>query len=214
MNRSPDENTIVAARMLQVPDAKGFLSPSAWATASAIRFSTDWTGRNADPLRETEVRVLWSPDTLYLKFTAKYRVITVFADSEPDGRRDQMWDRDVAEAFLQPTGSPANSYKEFEVSPNGLWIDLEIAPGEKRNLQSGLRRRVAVDEQRKTWQAELAIPMHSIAPDFHASQEWRANFYRVEGSAEPRFYSAWRPTMTPQPNFHLPEAFGRLIFTE
>jgi len=47
-----------------------------------------------------------------------------------------MWDRDVAEAFLQPTGSPANSYKEFEVSPNGLWIDLEIAPGENATCRA------------------------------------------------------------------------------
>jgi len=34
---------------------------------------------------------------------------------------------------------------------------------------------------------------------------------RVE---EPRFYSAWRPTNTPAPNFHVPEAFGALVFTE
>jgi len=31
---------------------------------------------------------------------------------------------------------------------------------------------------------------------------------------EPRFYSAWSPTMTPTPNFHVPEAFGHLVFRE
>ena len=214
MNRRPDENTAVAVRLSQVPDAHGFPPASAWATADAIRFAADWTGKNPDSQRETEVRVLWSPELLYLQFNARYRVITVFQDSERSGRRDQMWDRDVAEAFLQPSDSPPQCYKEFEVSPNGLWIDLDIAPGEKRDLKSGLRRRASVDQQRKTWQAELAIPMKSMAPDFHPSQEWRANFYRVEGPAEPRFYSAWRPTMTPQPNFHVPQAFGRLIFAE
>ena len=198
--------------MTHVPDSEGFPPAFAWAAASPIHFSTDWTGGNADPQRETEVRVLWSPETLYLKFTAKYRVITVFADSAPNGRRDQIWDRDVAEAFLQPNGSLAEHYKEFEVSPNGLWIDLDITPSEKHDSKSGLRRRVSVDDQRKTWQAELAIPIHSITPDFDPSLEWRANFYRVEGPAEPRFYSAWRPTRTPQPNFHVPEAFGRLVF--
>jgi alpha-galactosidase len=34
----------------------------------------------------------------------------------------------------------------------------------------------------------------------------------VEGATEPRFYSAWRPTGTAVPNFHVPEAFGQLIF--
>jgi alpha-galactosidase len=43
---------------------------------------------------------------------------------------------------------------------------------------------------------------------------WRVNFFRVEGAAEPRFYSAWRPTNTPKPNFHVPEAFGALVFTD
>jgi len=123
-----------------------------------------------------------------------------------------MWDRDVAEVFLQPPGSPAHHYKEFEVSPNGLWIDLDIAPDEKRSLQSGLLRRASVDAVEKIWRAELALPMKSLTLNFDPSQEWRVNFYRVEGAEEPRFYSAWRPTMTPQPNFHVPEAFGGLVF--
>jgi alpha-galactosidase len=208
------ENTVVAVRMTQPPDGEGFPLASAWAQAPPIRFAADWTANNADPQRETEVRVLWSPANLYVKFAAKYRLLTVFADSEPNGRRDQLWDRDVAEAFLQPAGSLPRHYKEFEVSPNGLWIDLDIAPGEKRDLLSVLRRRATVDEKEKLWHAELIIPMNSIAPDFDPTREWRANFYRVEGAAEPRFYSAWRPTMTPQPNFHVPEKFGRLIFAE
>ena len=177
-----------------------------------LRFFSDWRGANPDPRLETEVRVLWSPTVLYLHFTAKYRTITVFADSEPNGRRDQMWDRDVAEAFLQPPGSDPRSYKEFEVSPNGLWIDLDISHGEKHDLRSGLRRRAAIDEAAKIWRAELAIPMTSLTSHLDPSVEWRANFYRVEGPAEPRFYYAWRPTMTSQPNFHVPEAFGRLHF--
>jgi hypothetical protein len=211
VNAVSEENTVVAVRLAQPSDA-GFPAASAWTNARAIRFATDLSGKNADPQRETEVRVLWSPEHLYLKFAAKYRLITVFADSELTGRRDQLWDRDVAEAFLQPGGSPPKCYKEFEVSPNGSWIDLDIAPGEKRDLHSGLRRRVTVDEQHKTWHAELIIPMKSIAPHFDPFREWRANFYRVEGPAEPRFYSAWCPTMTPEPNFHVPEKFGRLLF--
>ena len=179
-----------------------------------MRFSADWKGEDSDPLRETEVRVLWSPGVLYLHFTAKYRTITIFTDADPDGRRDQLWDRDVAEAFLQPPGSPLRNYKEFEVSPNGLWIDLDIAPGQKHNLQSSLHRRASIDEHARVWRAELAIPMKSIAQSFDPSIEWRVNFFRVEGAAEPRFYSAWRPTMTPRPNFHVPEAFGRLIFVQ
>ena len=62
--------------------------------------------------------------------SAKYRDITVFTDAKPDGRRDQLWDRDVAEVFLQPDPSQLRHYKEFEVSPNGFWIDLDIGAGQ------------------------------------------------------------------------------------
>ena len=198
--------------MTESPDLEGFPKESAWEHTPGLRFSADWQGKNADPERETEVRLLWTPETLFLRFRAKYRAITVFPDAEPNGRRDQLWDRDVAEVFLQPDPSVPRRYKEFEVSPNGFWIDLDIAPGEKHDLKSGLRRRVVLNEAAKTWVAELALPMNCLVKRFDASAKWRVNFYRVEGVAEPRFYSAWRPTGTAMPNFHVPEAFGALIF--
>jgi hypothetical protein len=60
----------------------------------------------------------------------------------------------------------------------------------------------------------LTLPMKSLTRRFDPAAVWRVNFYRVEGPSEPRFYSAWRPTNTSQPNFHVPEAFGRLVFAE
>src|SRR5438477_3485568 len=116
---------------------------SEWQSATPIRFSADWEGKNADRALETEVRVLWSRSTLFLRFVCHYRELFVFDDSDPNSRRDYLWDRDVAEAFLQPPDSfakseqvssdagfhkvegeydtPYASYKEFEVAPNGMW---------------------------------------------------------------------------------------------
>jgi alpha-galactosidase len=207
-----DAQTAAAAQMPELPDAHGFPTFLAWGRSTPLRFNTDWRGENADPERETEVKLLWTSESLYLRFRARFRVITVFPDAEPNGRRDQLWDRDVAEVFLQPDPSDPRRYKEFEVSPNGFWIDLDIAPGEKRYSKSGLRRRVMLNEAAKTWVAELALPMKRLVARFDPAAKWRVNFYRVEGAAEPRFYSAWRPTLTTVPNFHVPEAFGELIF--
>jgi alpha-galactosidase len=95
-----------------------------------------------------------------------------------------------------------------------MWIDLNIFPGGMRNLKSGLKRSVWLDEARRRWIAELSIPMKAMTASFNPSAPWRANFFRVEGNHEPRFYSAWQPTKTPNPNFHVPEAFGTLLFTE
>lgn len=210
---SANEQKAVAMKMAEPADVEGFPARLAWELAAPLRFSADWQGKNADPGRETEVRLLWTAETLFLRFHAKYRTITVFPDAARNGWRDQLWDRDVAEVFLQPNPSNLRRYKEFEVSPNGYWIDLDIAPGEKHDLKSGMRRRVVLDEKAKTWTAELAIPMRSLVENFDPSATWRVNFYRVEGASEPRFYSAWRPTETAVPNFHVPEAFGELVFT-
>jgi alpha-galactosidase len=206
------ERTAVAVRTPEPTDADGFPSLVSWELSAPLRFNADWQGKNADPERETEVRLLWTPESLFVRFQARFRTITVFPDAELNGRRDKLWDRDVAEVFLQPDPSQLRHYKEFEVSPNGFWVDLNIAQGEKHDLKSGLRRRVILDETGKTWTAELVLPMKCLVGRFDPTATWRVNFYRVEGAAEPRFYSAWQPTRTAAPNFHVPEAFGELMF--
>jgi alpha-galactosidase len=208
--------TAIALALSGALDKDGFPSPEAWNYAQPIRFDADWQGRNADPLRETEVRLLWTNETLFLRFRCSYRSLTTFSDSDPDGRRYQLWDRDVAEVFLQPDPSEPHRYWEFEVSPNGKWIDLDITldkpPGHPANPRSGMKSRVHFDERERIWTAEIALPMRTLAPAFEAKTDWRVNFFRVEGPTEPRFYSSWQPTNTPQPNFHVPEAFGKLSF--
>jgi alpha-galactosidase len=184
-----------------------------WQSSKPVSFCSDWQGKNLDPERQTEVRLLWTPQTLYLRFECRYRELFVFPDADPDGRRFELWDRDVAEAFLQPDPSRLRYYKEFEVAPNGFWVDIDVAPEHPlANLKSGLTRSVWLDEGNHTWAAELAIPIRSLTPKFDPQAVWRANFYRVEGPKEPRAYFAWQPTNSPQPNFHVPSAFGSLRF--
>ena len=213
-NVPTNDDKVIAAPLKDATDGDGFPLEKAWEGAPPVRFDADWRGLNADPERETEVRLLWTPETLYLRFVARYRSITVFPDADGRGWRDHLWDRDVCEVFLQTDPAEPRQYKEFEVAPNGFWIDLGIGPGEKHDLRSGMRRRVKIDEARKRWTAALDVPMKSLTERFDPAVGWRVNFFRVEGAAEPRFYSAWRATGTPEPNFHVPEVFGRLVFGE
>ncbi len=183
-----------------------------WKKAAPIDFCSDWQGKNADPGRQTEVRLLWSPEALYLRFESRYRELFLFEDSDADGRRDGLWERDVAEAFLQPDPSRGRFYYEMEVSPNGMWIDLDIFPGGRSEPKSGLKRSVFLDEKARMWVAEVSVPIKAVTAKFDPAATWRANFYRIEGQREPRTYLAWQPTHSPQPNFHVPEAFGKLRF--
>jgi len=111
----PNARTAVAVQMLELADADGFPTPSSWEVSAPLRFSADWRGENADPERETEVKLLWTSKTLFLRFRAKFREITVFSDAEPNGRRDQLWDRDVAvpELVAAPIGLGVGKNGDF-----------------------------------------------------------------------------------------------------
>ena len=208
------KSEVTAVPLSQPVGTNGFPVEGDWERAIPICFSHDWQGKNQDPLRQTEVKVLWREDEFYLRFRCRYCTIHVFRDVVQFGRRDELWDRDVAEVFLQSDRFGEKYYKEFEVSPNGQWLDLDITPQGLRHITSGMRSSVKVDEARSEWTAEMAIPISAITARFDPAQPWRVNFFRCEGIGPQRFYGSWQPTNTPRPNFHVPGVFGVLRFVE
>jgi hypothetical protein len=209
---STSRDSMIVASKLHAPlDAAGFPVATEWRSVTPIVFCDDWQGRNPDPVRQTEVRVLWSAENLYLQFRASYRSLYTF----PNGnrRQDELWTRDVAETFLQPPDQSGHRYAEFEISPNGDWLDLGINGNQKSDLNCAMKSRVKIDRSGQRWIAELAIPISTITSHFDPTLPWRANFFRVEGLEPNRFYSSWQPTNTLEPNFHVPQVFGTLEFT-
>jgi len=205
---------VVAVQLNQPLGTSGFPLERDWQRAAPVRFCHDWRGQNDDPQLQTEVWVLWTESYIYLRFRCHYRTIHVFPAAGPNGRRDKLWDRDVAEVFLQPAQFGEKYYKEFEVAPNGQWLDLDITPRGLSHITSGMQVLVNLHESNRVWTADLAIPMAALMSRFDPAQSWRVNFFRCEGIDPQRFYSAWQPTQTPEPNFHVPEKFGSLRFVD
>jgi hypothetical protein len=58
----------------------------------------------------------------------------------------------------------------------------------------------------------MLIPWSERIPKPNSGVQWGVNLFRCVGSDEETRYLAWRPTRTPEPNFHVPEAFGTLRF--
>jgi hypothetical protein len=59
------ERTAAAVRMIEPADADGFPSTLSWELSAPLRFNADWQGKNPDPERETEARLLWTPESLF-----------------------------------------------------------------------------------------------------------------------------------------------------
>ena len=203
-------NQIIASKLDRLLSNDGLPPASAWEKASPVMFCSDWRGEHPDSQRETQVRLLWSHEFLFLRFICRYREIYVYEGG--NSRRDKLWEKDVAEAFIRPPQNDLRHYLEFEISPNGDWLDLDIAPGEKTILFCDMKSRVTIDSHASAWSAELAIPINCLTSTFSPDDIWNVNLFRIEGAEPSRFYSAWLPTNTPQPNFHVPEAFGELQF--
>ena len=209
----PPSAEIVAAPVSGEIRSSAAYPAAEWETATPVTFCTDWQGKNRDRTRQTQVRLLWSPQTLYIRLECHYRELHLPTGGDFNGRRrDDQWDGDAANVFLQPDPEHPLNYKEVGIAASGLWTDLAVSPGHIEDLRSGFKRSMWVDTMTPVWVAELAIPMKSLTPHFDPKKLWRVNFARIEGAQESRTYLAWHPTNTPKPDFHVPGAFGKLRF--
>src|SRR5258708_13868142 len=93
-------NEVTAAQFTGALDAGGFPAGHAWDQAQPVSFNSDWQGKNADPQLETELRLMWTPASLFLRFRFRYSTLTVFDNSASTGRPDHLWDRYVTVVFL------------------------------------------------------------------------------------------------------------------
>lgn len=138
-------------------------------------------------------------------------------------RDSELWREDVVEVFLQP--EVRDSYYEFEASPNGTLFDARVLfPGPTRETMSvdvrwncaGFRawvRRVFDRPGHTTLEVVMRIPFSCLTGMPPArGDSWRANFYRIDRSSQGDMFAAWSPTLTPKPDFHVPDRFGRLLF--
>lgn len=177
------------------------------------------------PWQPTAFRACWNHRRLYLAFHCVDRDI----QSAYLQRDDPLYEEEVVEAFLCPTGD-LRHYYEFEVSPRNVVFDARVfSPDLNRatmqvdvswdcpGLATAVRRNPpeASGEADRWWSVEMSIPFAAfpeIAPP-QPGDSWRVNFYRID-RADPPEFTAWSPTLEVPANFHVPQRFGVLTFAE
>ena len=171
------------------------------------------------PNHATAIRSLWSDGNLYFLFTCPYEELYLKPNPTQTAETNKLWDWDVAEVFISGDLENIRQYKEFQVSPQGEWVDLFIdrdkpwpEGGWKWNAP-GFKVAARIDPAKKIWYGEMRIPISSVdtRPPKPGS-EMRVNFYRLQGPPPARKGIAWQPTG--QPSYHVPEAFGRLVLAK
>jgi alpha-galactosidase len=192
------------------------LDHSYWNRSQAIFLTHYWSGEPAPPGRHAEARIIWSDEALGVRFVCRQtEPLIVSVNPETETKSMGLWDRDVCEIFVAPNPDDPNRYFEFEAAPTGEWVDLavQLKPAGReteRHFDSGMTTKARIQEDRVS--IAIRIPWRDSIHKPQAGERWRANLFRCVGSGEDRGYLAWQPTRTEQPNFHVPDAFGSLVF--
>ncbi len=184
-----------------------------WKRIPGVFTEHDQLGRKV-PGHRTEIRSRWSGSNLYLLFICPYDQLYLIPNPTTTTETNKLWEWDVAEAFIGSDFTNIKRYTEFQVSPQGEWVDLDIdrgadPPNHDWQWNSGYAVKARIDAEKKIWYGEMRIPIEKIDQRKAAvGNTLRINFYRMQGPPPKRNHIAWQPTNTP--TYHQPESFGLL----
>jgi hypothetical protein len=177
-------------------------------------------GRHGEILNRyrTEIRSRWTKKNLYFLFICPYEELNLKPSPSISNETFQLWNWDVAEVFIGSDFKNIRKYKEFEVSPQGEWIDLDIDLANPHHedgwvWNSGFVVAARIDSAKKIWYGTMRIPFSALDDRSSAAgQTFRINLFRSQGPPPSRIQVLWRPTMSD--TFHVPEHFGLLRLTK
>lgn len=185
-----------------------------WQSAAPVFADLDNYGHPV-PHHRTEIRSRWTQRNLYLLFVCPYDELHLRPQPTTTTETNGLWNWDVAELFIGSDWQNIRRYKEFEVSPQAEWVDLDInldLPDHTAGWtwNSGFHVAARIDASSKVWYAAMVIPLSSIdnKPP-HPGRTYRANLYRSQGPPDRHKSIAWSPPM--KDTFHAPESFGKLV---
>jgi Carbohydrate family 9 binding domain-like len=184
-----------------------------WRGSPPVYMESDPHG-SANPKYQTEIRTRWTDKNLYLLFICPYEQLYLKPDPVTAAETNELWNWDVAEAFIGSDFQHIRRYKEFEVSPQGEWVDLDIDlehphPEGGWKWNSGFEVSARIGENGQVWYGAMKIPYSAIdTRPAAAGNVLRINLFRSQGPPSARRQLAWQATMSD--SFHVPERFGLL----
>lgn len=192
------------------------LKNKSWGKAENVLIDKYWSGENSPKERQFKAKLLWSDSAIYIRFEANQKeLLIVSAKANLTSKTRGLWDRDVCEIFLAPDKKEFRRYFEFEIAPNGEWIDLGIYQKLDERITdwdyvSGMQSKSLIEKD-KVWMA-IKVEWKAFGVTPKKGDIWLGNIFRCIGAGETRGYLAWSPTFTNQPSFHVPDKFGEFEF--
>ncbi|HUO36296.1 MAG TPA: carbohydrate-binding family 9-like protein [Candidatus Acidoferrum sp.] len=184
-----------------------------WQGAQPIVAERDPWGKTVKGYRTT-IYSRWTEKNLYFLFVCPYQDLRLKEDPQTATETNELWKWDVAEVFIGWNFDDIKQYKEFEMSPQGEWVDLDIDlehphEGGGWKWNSGFQVAARIDRGQKIWYGAMKIPMTAIANGpVQGGTRFRINFYRSQWAADGGKKIMWQAVMNE--SFHTPDKFGIL----
>jgi hypothetical protein len=188
-----------------------------WRDSRAVYMENDSFGKTV-PRYRTEVRSRWTKSNLYFLFVCPYEELHLRPAPDTQKETNELWNWDVAEVFIGSDFANIKRYKEFEISPQGEWVDLDIDLEKPHHedgwtWNSGFEVKARIDEASHIWYGAMRIPLAAVdtRPPV-AGNTMRINLFRSQGPPKHQQEVTWQPPM--KATFHVPEKFGLIRLVE
>jgi hypothetical protein len=121
------------------------------------------------PQFRAEVRSRWTQKNVYFLFIGPYQELTLKPNPDTTNETYRLWEKDCFEVYLGADFEHINRHREFQMSPQGEFLDLDIDSSKPRPgyngeqaWNSGMKVMARIDEVKKFWYGEMQIPIAAV----------------------------------------------------
>lgn len=186
-------------------------------------------GDKPEHLPKTQVKLLYDDDNIYVIFRVEDKYVRALANQ----LNGNVWEDSCVEFFFTPGLDISDGYFNVEANCIGTILSAhQISRDQDRKMltsqqleqieiATSLPRRIIEPEIKEplTWILEYRLPL-KILEDYYKltnpapGVNWKANFYKCADKTSHPHWLTWSYIDKPQPDFHRPEYFGTLEFSD
>jgi len=187
-------------------------------------------GERPDHYPKVQAKIAFDDQYIYTIFQVKDRYVRAIT-TEPAG---PVWEDSCVEFFFTPGIDTSHGYFNIEVNCIGTVLFRHQRAPEQNirflgsqdfqriHIAQSLPREIIDPERTEaiTWTVELAFPL-DILPHYHQpvtkpapGVTWRANFFKCADRTSHPHWLTWSYIESDTPDFHRPDYFGMLEFTD
>jgi len=208
-----------------VPGGDGDWDGEVWGKVEALKVD-NFMGEEPEHKPGTACKLLYDDENLYVIFKVDDEHVLASAGANQQG----VCQDSCVEFFFTPGVDISKGYLNVEVNCGGTVLlrhQLSRGVGQTALSHEDLEgmeiyhseEKIVLPErhEKREWVVEYKLGFDMISKYCPADKgtegvEWRANFYKCADASKYPHWLTWNVVDRGEPDFHVPECFGRLVF--